>query len=104
MAIDYMLRQYNAICVRSSGSHGVADLICGNGTCVYVVQVKGGLHLPYISWAELENFAKLFKGQPMLLYKPDYKRILECKTEGDLVRLRAYLRNVRSDANVVRKM
>jgi len=104
IASDYMLKTYNAVCVRSSASHGVADLICGNGECVYVVQVKSGEHLPYVSWTELENFAKLFMGKPLLLFKPDYRRILIAENETDLIRIRAYLRNIRRDSNAVRKM
>lgn len=101
IAIDYMLKTYDAVSVRSGGSHGVADLICGNGKIVYVVQVKGGIHLPYISWIELENFAKMFNGVPLLLYKPDYRRVLECRCEDDLKRLRSYLRNLRQDKNAM---
>jgi len=103
-AKDYMLKQYNAICVRSSGSHGIADLICGNGETVYVVQVKGGTSLPYISWAELENYAEMFCGKPLLLFKPDYKRMLEAKSEKELMGIRSYLRKLRDNSNDVRKM
>jgi len=102
VASDYMLKEYNAVCVRSGGSHGIADLICGNGQCVFVVQVKGGIRLPYISWIELERFAKYFNGVPLLLYKPDYRKVLECRNEDDLKRLRNYLRNLREDRNVMR--
>lgn len=104
VATDYMLKTYNAVCVRSGGSHGIADLICGNGETIFVVQVKGGTSLPYISWIELEQFAKNFNGVPLLLYKPDYRRILEARCEKDLVRLRNYLRNLRGDRNDMREL
>jgi len=104
IASDYMLQTYGAKCMRSGGSHGTADLICGNGKCVYVVQVKSGTHLPYISWAELEDYAKLFLGKPLLLFKPDYRRILEAHCQDDLVRIRAYLKNMRDNPYAMRKM
>ena len=90
-----MGKQYGCVCMESRGSHGVADLICGNGETVFVIQVKGGLSLPYISWEKLEKFAEQFKGVPLFLYKPDYRLMRECHNESDLERLRHYLKELR---------
>ena len=91
-AVGYMKIHYNCECIESRGSHGVADLICGNGETVYVIQVKGGKTLPYISWEELEEYARLFKGVPLFLYKPDYRSWVECWKKGDLSGLKISLR------------
>jgi Holliday junction resolvase len=104
LASDIMFTSRGAKCVRSGGSHGVADLICGNGETVYVVQVKGGTKLPYIDWEELERFAKLFKGVPILLYKPDYRPFIACYCKEDLEELREYIRDLRKEKNAVPKM
>lgn len=95
LARDHMKAIHNCVCVRSSGSHGVADLICGNGETVYVIQVKGGRKLPYVSWTELEQFARQFKGVPLILYKSTYRSMIECWSEEDLKKLRKYLTNLR---------
>jgi len=95
MAKDYMAKKYGCVCIESRGSHSPIDLICGNGKEVYAVQVKGGLTLPYISWVELENFAKMFNAIPLFLYFIKYRRFFECKSESDLRKLRKYIKNVR---------
>ena len=95
LAKEYMLRKYNAVCVRSGGSHGVADLICGNCEEVFAVQVKSGKRLPRISWSELEEFAKYFKATPMVLFKPDYREFLEARSEQELEEIREYLKNIK---------
>jgi len=84
LAIDYMRRKYGVVCVRSAGSHGACDLLCGNGVEVYAVQVKGGgRRPPKIDWKGLEEFAGKFKATPLLLWKPDYGRFAEFRSEED---------------------
>jgi len=78
-AMEYMKERYNCVCVRTAGSHGVADLICGNGANVYVVQVKSGKNKPYIVWSELVKFAVAFKAEPLLLWKRDRKGFVELR-------------------------
>ena len=94
-AVGYMKLEYDCECVESRGSHGVADLICGNGEAVYVIQVKSGKKLKDFRWKELEEFARLFKGVPLLLFKPDYRPFVKCWNEGDLKPLRDYLYRLR---------
>ena len=77
LAIEYMRRKYGAVCVRSAGSHGACDLLCGNGREVYAVQVKAGRKKPRVSWDELESFARMFNAKPLLLYKPDRGDFIE---------------------------
>jgi len=77
LAMEYMRRAYGATCVRSAGSHGVCDLICGNGSEVFAVQVKAGRRKPKVSWDELKRFAEKFKAKPIVLYKPDRGAFLE---------------------------
>lgn len=77
LAIEYMRRKYGAVCVRSAGSHGTCDLLCGNGREVYAVQVKAGRKKPRVSWGELESFARMFNAKPLLLYKPDRRGFIE---------------------------
>ena len=89
-------------CVESRGSHGVADLICGNGKTVYVIQVKSGKRLKGFRWKELEEYARLFKGDPLLLFKPDYRPFVECRDESDLKALRDYLYRLRKERDDMR--
>jgi Holliday junction resolvase len=79
-----MRKKYGAVCVRSAGSHGACDLLCGNGSQLYAVQVKSGRRLSKVSWKELEDFAEKFKAIPLVLYKPDYKPFVELQTERKL--------------------
>jgi Holliday junction resolvase len=79
-----MRKKYGAVCVRSAGSHGACDLLCGNGSQLYAVQVKSGRRLSKVSWKELEDFAGKFKAIPLVLYKPDYKPFVELQTERKL--------------------
>jgi len=88
LAIEYMRRKYGAVCVRSAGSHGACDLLCGNGREVYVVQVKAGRKKPSVSWEELESFARKFNAKPLVLYKPDRKPFVEVKDEEGLESIR----------------
>jgi len=82
MAIEYMKNKYGAVCVRSAGSHGPCDLLCGNGKEIFAVQVKGGgKKPPKIGWEDLERFAEMFKATPLLLWKPDRGRFVEIKGE-----------------------
>jgi len=83
LAIEYMRRKYGAVCVRSAGSHGACDLLCGNGREVFAVQVKAGKRRPSISWEGLESFAEKFRAKPLVLYKPDRKPFVEiwCKSD-----------------------
>lgn len=83
LAIEYMRDKYGAVCIRSAGSHGACDLLCGNGEQVFAVQVKGGGERPpKIRWKELEEFASKFKAEPILLWKPDYGKFMEVKPGG----------------------
>jgi Holliday junction resolvase len=88
LAIEHMRRNYGAVCVRSAGSHGACDLLCGNGHEVYAVQVKAGKKKPSVSWEELESFARKFNAKPLVLYKPDRKQFVEVKDEEGLEGLR----------------
>jgi Holliday junction resolvase len=72
-AMEFMGERYGCVCVRTAGSHGVADLICGNGIYVYVVQVKSGKTKPYVDWQKLRHFASFFRAIPLLLWKKDYE-------------------------------
>jgi len=72
-ARDYMETKHNCVCMESRGSHGVADLICGNGIVVYVVQVKDYKHKSEINVEELRSFAHQFKAVPVVLLKEKYK-------------------------------
>jgi len=72
-AMEFMKEQYGCICVRTAGSHGAVDLLCGNGVYVYAVQVKCGKRKPYIDWKRLKMFASMFKAVPLLLWKKDYE-------------------------------
>jgi Holliday junction resolvase len=76
-AMEYMSEYYNCVCARGAGSHGVADLICGNGVNIYVVQVKSGKKKPYIDWKKLKEFASKFNAIPIVLWKRDYKGWVE---------------------------
>jgi len=88
LAIEHMRRKYGAVCVRSAGSHGACDLLCGNGREVYAVQVKAGKKKPSVSWEELESFARKFNAKPLVLYKPDWKQFVEVKNKEGLEGLR----------------
>ncbi|MEM2597721.1 MAG: hypothetical protein QXT50_03535 [Thermofilum sp.] len=77
LAMEYMRKKYGAVCVRSAGSHGPCDLLCGNGEQVFAVQVKGGGKKPKISWKNLRDFAAKFRAKPVLLWKPDYGQFVE---------------------------
>jgi len=79
-----MRTKHGATCVRSAGSHGVCDLLCGNGEEIFAVQVKGGRKPRGVSWPELEEFAVKFKAVPLVLYKPDYGPFTECRSEREL--------------------
>ncbi|MCW4008783.1 MAG: hypothetical protein NWF09_08885 [Candidatus Bathyarchaeota archaeon] len=79
LAIEYMKRKYGAVCVRSAGSHGVCDLLCGNGEQVYAVQVKSGGKRPRVDEAALKEFASKFNAMPIILYKPDRSDFVEVK-------------------------
>jgi Holliday junction resolvase len=81
-AIEFMGERYGCVCVRTAGSHGVADLICGNGVNLFVVQVKSGKTKPYVNWKELKEFASKFNAIPLVLWKRDYKGWVEL-SEGD---------------------
>jgi Holliday junction resolvase len=81
LAAEYMRRKHGAVCVRSAGSHGVCDLLCGNGRQVFAVQVKAGRKKPKAALEGLEAFAKMFKAEPLLLYKPDRKPFVELTGE-----------------------
>jgi len=89
---DYMKRKYNCVCLESRGSHGLADLICGNGETVYCIQVKYGTQEPYIIWQELENLAKNFKAVPLLAYVLKKNGIFIIKSNEELKALREWLR------------
>jgi len=95
---DYMKRKYNCVCLESRGSHGLADLICGNGETVYCIQVKYGTSEPYLVWAELENLAKMFKAVPLLIYVLKRNGIFEVKDGLELAKLRKWL-NMREKAH-----
>jgi len=84
LAIKYMRARYGAVCVRSAGSHGACDLLCGNGKEVYAVQVKSGNKRPRVVWVELECFAEKFKAKPLVLYKPDRKPFIEIRSREEL--------------------
>lgn len=71
-ARKYMEKEYRCVCVESRGSHGVADLICGNGYVVYVIQVKDPKKVQYVNLDELRKFAKKFRGVPVIMSKEKY--------------------------------
>jgi len=72
---EHFETEYKCECVESRGSHGVADLICGNGYAVYVIQVKDPKKARYVNIEELRQFAKKFKGIPVLAVCYPYKGI-----------------------------
>ena len=84
LAINYMRRKYGALCVRSAGSHGACDLLCGNGREIFAVQVKAGKRRPPVSWKALEKFARMFKARPLVLYKPDRRPFVEITKDAFL--------------------
>jgi Holliday junction resolvase len=88
LAIKYMRRKYGTVCVRSAGSHGACDLLCGNDCGVYAVHVKAGRKKPSVSWEELESFARKFNAKALVLYKPNRKPFVEVKDEEGLVGIR----------------
>lgn len=91
-ARHYMEQVFDCECIESRGSHGIADLICGDGTTIYVIQVKGGKTSPKVDWRELEQYAKQFKGVPLIMYKPDYHKWVQCWNEDDLTALKVLLK------------
>ena len=58
---------FGCYCVRSAGSHSPADLICGNGIHVYLVQVKTESTQGTINWNTLREWSEMFQAIPMLL-------------------------------------
>jgi len=89
---EYMKKEHKCVCLESRGSHGIADLICGNGETVYCIQVKYGTSEPYLVWAELENLAKMFKAVPLVIYVHRKHGIYELKSREELKRFINMLR------------
>lgn len=58
--------------IESRGSHGIADLIAGNGEETLVIQVKDWKMLGTIDKDKLLQVAKLFNGTAVIAYKKDY--------------------------------
>lgn len=58
--------------IESRGSHGIADLICGNGKEVHVIQVKSWSDRKSVDMNQLARYARRFKGKGILAYKKDY--------------------------------
>lgn len=67
--IEIFEKYYSCKCIRSAGSKGVADLICGNGTDVYVIQVKYGDKDPTVNESELIEYASNFKGSSVIAHR-----------------------------------
>ena len=79
--------------MESRGSHGVADLLCGNGTDIYAIQVKSGGTLPNVNFLDLNVFARCFKAIPLVLYKPDYNPFIEIRNADELKAIRGRLKD-----------
>jgi len=83
-ATEFMSKNYGCVCIRAGGSHGLADLICGNGAFVYAIQVKYGNKKPTIDWKAFRMFASNFKAIPILLWRRKYKGWIVAYNEDDL--------------------
>jgi len=57
---------YGCVCVESRGSHGVVDLICGNGLQTYAVQVKPEEDAKKVNFDRLSEVAEMFQAIPVL--------------------------------------
>ncbi|MBA7491261.1 hypothetical protein ES702_01806 [subsurface metagenome] len=65
--------KHSCVCIRSSGSHTPIDVICGNGSEVYAIQVKTGKRRVRVDEEKLEEYARMLKAIPVIARKIPYK-------------------------------
>jgi len=74
----YMAKVADFRSIRSSGSHTPIDILCGNGSMVYAVQVKYGTRKRKVNKEELREWAKRFMAKPVIASrKPHGEWVIE---------------------------
>ncbi len=71
--IEVFRVKHGCVSIRSAGSHTAVDVICGNGSEVYAIQVKTGKRRVRIDEEKLKEYARMLKAIPVIARKVPYK-------------------------------
>ncbi len=70
--IRHIFEKKGYVSIRSAGSLWPIDVLVGNGTEVYAIQVKTGKRKVRIDEEKLKEFARMFKAIPVIARKIPY--------------------------------
>lgn len=70
--IRQIFEEKGYVSMRSAGSLSPIDVLVGNGTEVYAIQVKTGKRKVYIDEEKLKEYARMLKAVPVIARKVPY--------------------------------